>query len=109
VETLCPYRRHGGIQADVCFIQLESEPTPQSLDRVGRAIVGAVLVWAALGETASSLSLGWPFEVAVPKPGGAIDHAGLRLITCGGTYDAARNRYLDNVIVFDKLKAVHGP
>jgi hypothetical protein len=40
---------------------------------------------------------------------GAIDHAGLRLITCRGTYDAARNRYLDNVIVFAKLKAVHGP
>jgi sortase (surface protein transpeptidase) len=40
---------------------------------------------------------------------GAIDHAGLRLITCGGTYDAASNRYLDNVIVFAKLKAVHGP
>jgi hypothetical protein len=40
---------------------------------------------------------------------GAIDHAGLRLITCGGTYDAARRRYLDNVIVFAKLKAVHGP
>ena len=40
---------------------------------------------------------------------GAIDHAGLRLITCGGTYDAARHRYLDNVVVFAKLKAVHGP
>lgn len=40
---------------------------------------------------------------------GAIDHAGLRLITCGGTYDAADNRYLDNVIVFAKLEAVHGP
>jgi sortase (surface protein transpeptidase) len=37
---------------------------------------------------------------------GAIDHAGLRLITCGGTYNAARKRYLDNVIVFAKLKAV---
>jgi sortase (surface protein transpeptidase) len=37
---------------------------------------------------------------------GAIDHAGLRLITCGGTYDAARRRYLDNVIVFAKLEAV---
>jgi len=31
---------------------------------------------------------------------GAIDHAGLRLITCGGTYDAARRRYLDNIVVF---------
>ena len=37
---------------------------------------------------------------------GAIDHAGLRLITCGGTYDAVRRRYLDNVIVFAKLEAV---
>jgi sortase (surface protein transpeptidase) len=40
---------------------------------------------------------------------GAIDHAGLRLITCGGTYDSARHRYLDNVVVFAKMDAVHGP
>jgi Sortase domain len=39
---------------------------------------------------------------------GPIDHAGLRLITCGGTYDAARSRYLDNVVVFAKLDAVRG-
>lgn len=37
---------------------------------------------------------------------GPIDHAGLRLITCGGTYDAARNHYLDNVIVFARLVSV---
>jgi Sortase domain len=37
---------------------------------------------------------------------GPIDHAGLRLITCGGTYDAARKRYLDNVIVFARLDSV---
>jgi sortase (surface protein transpeptidase) len=37
---------------------------------------------------------------------GEIDHAGLRLITCGGTYDAAGNTYLDNVVVFAKLKEV---
>ena len=37
---------------------------------------------------------------------GAIDHAGLRLITCGGVY--ASNRYLDNVIVFARLTAVRG-
>jgi sortase (surface protein transpeptidase) len=37
---------------------------------------------------------------------GPIDHAGLRLITCGGTYDSARHRYLDNVIVFAKLQSV---
>ena len=40
---------------------------------------------------------------------GPIDHAGLRLITCGGSYDASRHRYLDNVIVFAKLQAVRGP
>jgi hypothetical protein len=39
---------------------------------------------------------------------GAIDHAGLRLITCGGTYDSARHRYLDNVVVFARLTAVRG-
>jgi hypothetical protein len=37
---------------------------------------------------------------------GPFDHAGLRLITCGGTYDKARSRYLDNVVVFAKLQAV---
>jgi Sortase domain len=39
---------------------------------------------------------------------GRIDHAGLRLITCGGTYDAARHSYLDNIVVFAKLEAVRG-
>ncbi|MFG2138553.1 class F sortase [Streptomyces sp. NPDC048650] len=29
-----------------------------------------------------------------------IDHAGLRLITCGGQYDAAQHYYPDNVVVF---------
>jgi Sortase domain len=38
---------------------------------------------------------------------GPIDHAGLRLITCGGTYDSARHKYLSNVVVFAKLVAVH--
>jgi Sortase domain len=40
---------------------------------------------------------------------GQIDHAGLRLITCGGTYNAAGRTYLDNVVVFARLKAVRGP
>ena len=40
---------------------------------------------------------------------GAIDHSGLRLITCGGTYDAARHRYLDNVVVFARLETVREP
>jgi len=37
---------------------------------------------------------------------GAIDHAGLRLITCGGRYDASRHRYPDNVVVFARLDSV---
>lgn len=40
---------------------------------------------------------------------GTIDHAGLRLITCGGTYDTAQHRYLDNVVVFGRLTTVRGP
>jgi hypothetical protein len=39
---------------------------------------------------------------------GRIDHAGWRLITCGGTYDAAKHRYLDNVVIFARLAAVRG-
>ena len=38
---------------------------------------------------------------------GSINHAGLRLITCGGTFNKKTNSYLDNVVVFAKLvKAV---
>ena len=40
---------------------------------------------------------------------GPIDHAGMRLITCGGTYDAARRSYLENVVVFARLESVRGP
>ncbi|MFG3497797.1 class F sortase [Streptomyces sp. NPDC047928] len=32
-----------------------------------------------------------------------IDHAGLRLITCGGRYDEAERYYSDNVVVFASL------
>jgi hypothetical protein len=37
---------------------------------------------------------------------GAIDHAGLRLITCGGQYDDSARRYRDNVVVFATLTDV---
>jgi sortase (surface protein transpeptidase) len=37
---------------------------------------------------------------------GEVNNAALRLITCGGTYDQARHRYLDNVVVFARLSAV---
>ncbi|GAA4933420.1 class F sortase [Streptomyces coeruleoprunus] len=32
-----------------------------------------------------------------------IDHAGLRLITCGGRYDPSKRYYADNVVVFARL------
>ncbi|MFJ4880764.1 class F sortase [Streptomyces sp. NPDC088745] len=35
-----------------------------------------------------------------------LDHAGLRLITCGGTYDEATRHYSDNVIVYASLTSV---
>jgi hypothetical protein len=34
---------------------------------------------------------------------GGADHAGLRLITCGGAYDESARRYPDNVVVFAAL------
>jgi hypothetical protein len=34
---------------------------------------------------------------------GDLDHAGLRLITCGGAFDSAARSYLDNTVVFADL------
>lgn len=34
---------------------------------------------------------------------GDIDHAGLRIITCGGDFDDVAGHYLDNVVVFASL------
>ena len=34
---------------------------------------------------------------------GTIDHAGLRLITCGGDFDSAKRSYRDNIVVFARL------
>ena len=34
---------------------------------------------------------------------GDIDHAGLRILTCGGTFDDSTGHYLDNVVVFGSL------
>ena len=34
---------------------------------------------------------------------GDIDHAGLRLITCGGSWDATTHHYEDNTVVFAEL------
>jgi hypothetical protein len=34
---------------------------------------------------------------------GPIDHAGIRLITCSGTYDRASKRYTHNLVVYGRL------
>lgn len=36
---------------------------------------------------------------------GPVDHAGLRLVTCGGSYDRLRRTYRDNLIVYARLTA----
>jgi hypothetical protein len=38
---------------------------------------------------------------------GAIDHAGLRLITCGGEFDSDRGSYQDNIVVYAALRHAH--
>ena len=37
---------------------------------------------------------------------GDTDHAALRLITCGGSFDRASGNYRDNIVVFARLAAV---
>ena len=38
---------------------------------------------------------------------GNIDHAGLRLITCGGTFDTSKRSYTDNIVVYAALVSTH--
>lgn len=38
---------------------------------------------------------------------GNIDHAGLRLITCGGPYDTSVHHYTDNIVVYAHLVSSH--
>ena len=35
---------------------------------------------------------------------GDIDHAGLRILTCGGAFDDTTGHYLDNIVVFASLE-----
>jgi sortase (surface protein transpeptidase) len=38
---------------------------------------------------------------------GNVDHAGLRLITCGGAFDRSARSYVDNLVVFAELVRAH--
>ncbi len=40
---------------------------------------------------------------------GNIDHAGLRLITCGGKFDSSVHSYESNIVVFAALVSAHRP
>ena len=55
---------HEGIEADLQFIQLASEPTSRALIAVGLGIIGAVLVWAALARPST------PDSALAPAPNG---------------------------------------
>ena len=57
-----------------------------------------------LPNSASAQSADSPVAVSESGVNGPIDYAGLRLITCAGTYDAAGHTYLDNVVVFAGLE-----
>lgn len=37
-----------------------------------------------------------------------IEHAGLRIVTCGGAFDDASGHYLDNIVVFASLVGARG-
>ncbi|MBL7253456.1 class F sortase [Paractinoplanes lichenicola] len=39
---------------------------------------------------------------------GAIDHAGLRLITCGGDFDDRTGHYVDNIVAYAELRTAVG-
>jgi len=41
-------------------------------------------------------------QIAV-QADGPFDHAGLRLITCGGPFDSASGHYVDNIVVYADL------
>lgn len=38
---------------------------------------------------------------------GNIDHAGLRLITCGGVFDRTNSSYEDNIVIYARLVTSH--
>jgi hypothetical protein len=37
-------------------------------------------------------------------PSAAVDHAALRLITCGGPFDSGSGHYEDNIVVYADLR-----
>ena len=58
------------------------------------------------------VAVGQPPEHAYPKDRfpteavyGDIDHAGLRLITCGGDFDQPTHYYVDNIVVYANFVA----
>jgi sortase (surface protein transpeptidase) len=77
--------------------QLRPGDRVQVMRRDGQTAVFAVLRVARFVKT----------QFPTKQVFGAVNYAGLRLITCGGRYDASVHRYLDNVVVFTRLVDVH--
>jgi hypothetical protein len=53
----------------------------------------------AVDEVHSYAKDDFPTEVVY----GDIDHAGLRILTCGGAFDDSTGHYLNNIVVFASL------
>jgi sortase (surface protein transpeptidase) len=70
---------------------------------IGRAD-GTVAAFAVDGVQAVSKAL-FPTSAVYGK----VPYPGLRLITCGGPFDPARGRYLDNIVVYAHLTGLAAP
>lgn len=62
------------------------------------------MAWFAVDSVRSYPKNSFPLRTVY----GDTDHAALRLITCGGTFDQATGRHLDNVVVFAHLVEADG-
>lgn len=86
----------------VVFFEL-SELRPGDTVKVRRA--DGISTVFEVTRTGSFPKDGFPTDAVYNQP----DRSELRLITCGGEYDEANNRYLSNVIVWARIVDVHQP
>ena len=72
----------------------------QSSDGAIAADLGGARLTPGVYSSASSIGLTGEL---VLDGAGDINHAGLRLITCGGSFDRRARGYVDNLVVFAEL------
>ena len=68
-------------------------------DHVSITRAGGSIVVFEVDEVHSYAKDNFPTELVY----GDIDHAGLRILTCGGAFDDSTGHYLDNIVVFASL------